>query len=95
MTDIDDVCYAVVILSWKVAPALAAGNAVVLKPSEFTPMTALFFAKLVREAGFPPGVFNIVNGYGHTVGQAIAEHPRIQKVCAQGFVVLVRDSVLS
>lgn len=72
--------FAVVMLSWKLAPALATGNTVVLKPSEFTPLTALFVAKLIQQAGFPPGVVNIVNGYGNTVGQAIAEHPHIEKV---------------
>ncbi|TFK26069.1 indole-3-acetaldehyde dehydrogenase [Coprinopsis marcescibilis] len=71
-------------LGWKVAPALATGNTVVLKPSEITPLTALRFADLVVEAGFPPGVVNIVNGYGHTVGQAIAEHPEISKVAFTG-----------
>ncbi|KAG2004229.1 aldehyde dehydrogenase [Coprinopsis cinerea AmutBmut pab1-1] len=71
-------------LTWKVAPALATGNTVVLKPSEVTPLTALRFADLVVEAGFPPGVVNIVNGYGHTVGAAIAEHPNIDKVAFTG-----------
>ena len=51
-------------LSWKLGPALAAGNTIVLKPSEFTPLTALLAAKLTQEAGFPPGVVNIINGYG-------------------------------
>ncbi|KAG5645864.1 hypothetical protein DXG03_005206 [Asterophora parasitica] len=71
-------------LSWKIGPALATGNTVVLKPSEVTPLTALRLADLVNEAGFPPGVLNIVNGYGHTVGQAIAEHPSIEKVAFTG-----------
>ncbi|KAJ7247046.1 aldehyde dehydrogenase [Mycena rebaudengoi] len=53
-------------LSWKVAPALATGNAIVMKPSEITPLSALKFAEIVAEAGFPPGVFNIVNGYAST-----------------------------
>ena len=78
-------------LAWKLAPALATGNAIVLKPSELTPLTALFVAKLIREAGFPPGVVNIVNGYGSTVGQAIAEHPHIGKVCASGILVRPRS----
>lgn len=67
-------------LSWKIGPALATGNAIVLKPSEFTPLSALLTAKLAKEAGFPPGVFNVVNGYGATVGAAIAEHMDIEKV---------------
>jgi len=69
---------------WKLAPALATGNTVVLKPSEVTPLTALRLADLIVEAGFPAGVVNIVNGYGHTVGQAIAEHPQIEKVAFTG-----------
>lgn len=70
----------VLMLSWKIGPALATGNAIILKPSEVTPLSALFIARLVNEAGFPPGVLNIVNGYGHTVGQAISEHMEIDKV---------------
>ena len=66
---------------WKIGPALATGCTIVLKPSEFTPLTALYMSKLIDEAGFPAGVFNLVNGYGQTVGQAIAEHPTIEKVC--------------
>ncbi|PPR03693.1 hypothetical protein CVT24_007414 [Panaeolus cyanescens] len=71
-------------LSWKVGPALATGNTIVLKPSELTPLTALKFAELVVEAGFPPGVVNIVNGYGPVAGQAISEHPKITKVAFTG-----------
>jgi len=71
-------------ISWKIGPALATGNTIVLKPSEITPLTALRLAGLVNEAGFPPGVLNIVNGYGHTVGQAISEHPVIEKVAFTG-----------
>lgn len=67
-------------MCWKIGPALATGNTIVLKPSEFTPLTALLAAKLIDEAGFPPGVVNVVNGYGDTVGQAIAEHMHIGKV---------------
>lgn len=51
-------------LTWKIAPALATGNTVILKPSELTPLTALRLADLINEAGFPPGVVNFVNGYG-------------------------------
>jgi len=58
--------------SWKVAPAIACGNTVVIKPDEKTPLSALYLAKLVVEAGFPPGVINIVTGYGATAGAAIA-----------------------
>ncbi|KAG6885010.1 hypothetical protein C0993_006535 [Termitomyces sp. T159_Od127] len=59
-------------------------------PSEITPLTALRFADLINEAGFPPGVVNIVNGYGHTVGQAIAEHPLIEKVAFTGSTLVGR-----
>ncbi|CCM06719.1 uncharacterized protein FIBRA_09010 [Fibroporia radiculosa] len=71
-------------LSLKIAPALATGNTVILKPSELTPLSALLFCTLIKEAGFPPGVINIVNGYGATAGQAISEHPHIGKVAFTG-----------
>ncbi|KAK7453555.1 hypothetical protein VKT23_011834 [Stygiomarasmius scandens] len=71
-------------LSFKLGPALATGNAVVLKPSEITPLTALKFAGLLNEAGFPPGVVNIVNGYGNTVGDALSHHPLIRKIAFTG-----------
>jgi len=74
----------------KIGPALATGNTIVLKPSEITPFTALKLADLINKAGFPPGVVNIVNGYGDTVGQAIAEHPLIQKVAFTGSTVTGR-----
>ena len=77
-------------ISWKFGPALAAGNCVVLKPSEFTPLTALLTAKLVHEAGFPPGVVNIINGYGSTVGEAISHHPHIEKVAFTGSTLVGR-----
>ncbi|KXN93302.1 Aldehyde dehydrogenase [Leucoagaricus sp. SymC.cos] len=70
--------------SWKLGPALATGNTVVLKPSEMTPLSALRIADLANEAGFPPGVINIVNGYGAAAGSAIAAHPKIQKVAFTG-----------
>ncbi|KAJ7650924.1 aldehyde dehydrogenase [Roridomyces roridus] len=77
-------------LCWKVAPALATGNCIVLKPSEMTPLSALKFASLVSEAGFPPGVVNVVNGYGTTVGQAISEHMDIAKVSFTGSTLVGR-----
>ena len=70
-------------LAWKVAPALAAGNTVVLKPAEYTPLTALAFAEICREAGLPPGVVNIVTGDGAT-GALIVEHPDIDKIAFTG-----------
>lgn len=72
------------ILSWKVAPALAAGCTIVLKPAEQTPLTALRFGELAQEAGIPKGVINIVTGFGETAGAAIAAHPAIDKVSFTG-----------
>ena len=72
------------LFTWKIAPALAAGNAVVAKPSEITPCTAALLGELSIEAGLPPGVLNIVHGRGPTVGQAIVEHPRIKAISFTG-----------
>ncbi|KAM6494578.1 aldehyde dehydrogenase [Amanita muscaria] len=76
--------FPIVMLCLKLAPALATGNTIVLKPSEITPFTALKVAEFITEAGFPPGTVNIVNGYGHTVGQAISEHLEIRKIAFTG-----------
>ena len=70
--------------SWKMAPALAAGNTIVLKPAEITPLTTLKIAELMREAGMPAGVVNILPGLGHVAGQYIAEHPDIAKIAFTG-----------
>ena len=70
--------------SWKLAPALAAGNTIVLKPAEITPLTTLKIAELMREAGMPAGVVNILPGLGHVAGQHIAEHPDIAKIAFTG-----------
>ncbi len=70
--------------AWKLAPALAAGNTVVLKPAEQTPVGAMELASLIQEAGFPEGVVNIVPGYGETAGAALASHPGIDKVAFTG-----------
>jgi acyl-CoA reductase-like NAD-dependent aldehyde dehydrogenase len=69
---------------WKIAPALACGNTVVLKPAEQTPLTALRFGEILLETGLPPGVVNIVTGFGETAGAAIAGHPDIDKVSFTG-----------
>ncbi|KAF1851636.1 putative aldehyde dehydrogenase [Cucurbitaria berberidis CBS 394.84] len=69
---------------WKLAPAIAAGNALIIKPPELCPLYAQKLAALVLEAGFPPGVVNILNGYGHQAGQAIAEHMSIRKLSFTG-----------
>lgn len=72
------------LFTWKIAPALAAGNCVVAKPSEVTPMTAFLLSKICIEAGLPPGVLNIVHGLGSTTGQAIVEHPKIKAISFTG-----------
>lgn len=70
--------------SWKMAPALAAGNCIVMKPAEITPLSSLKIAELMSEAGLPDGVVNIVPGLGHVAGQLIAEHPGIAKIAFTG-----------
>jgi aminomuconate-semialdehyde/2-hydroxymuconate-6-semialdehyde dehydrogenase len=72
------------LLTWKVAPALAAGNTVVAKPSEVTPMTAHLFAQLCNDAGLPPGVLNIVHGTGPKAGEAIVKHPTVTTISFTG-----------
>lgn len=76
--------YPVAMLSWKWAPALAAGCTLVLKPSEKTPLSALYIASLAKETGFPPGVVNVVNGYGPTAGTALVSHPDVAKIAFTG-----------
>ncbi|KAG8798912.1 aldehyde dehydrogenase (NAD(P)(+)) ald5, partial [Serendipita sp. 398] len=83
--------FPLLMLSWKLGPALATGNTVVLKPSELTPLSALRMCSLINEAGFPPGVVNIVTGYGNTVGAAIAEHPSLEKVAFTGSTLVGRS----
>src|ERR1700723_1538990 len=70
--------------AWKLAPALAAGCTIVLKPAEQTPLTALRFGELIQEAGIPDGVVNIVTGFGETAGAALAEHPDVDKIAFTG-----------
>ncbi|WP_026611301.1 aldehyde dehydrogenase [Methylocaldum szegediense] len=72
------------LFTWKVAPALAAGNTVVAKPSELTPMTAFYLSEICREAGLPPGVLNIVHGTGAKVGQSLVEHPNVEAISFTG-----------
>ena len=76
--------FPVMFCSWKMGPALAAGNTVVMKPAELTPMSALRIGELMNEVGFPAGVVNIIPGYGATAGQRIVEHPGIAKVSFTG-----------
>ncbi|KTT53723.1 betaine-aldehyde dehydrogenase [Pseudomonas oryzihabitans] len=78
--------YPIQIALWKSAPALAAGNAMIFKPSEVTPLTALKLAEIYTEAGLPDGVFNVVNGVGPEVGVALTEHPGIEKISFTGGV---------
>lgn len=78
--------YPVAMMAWKIGPALACGCTIVLKPAEQTPLSALYVASLVKEAGFPPGVLNVVNGYGPSAGAAIASHMDIDKVAFTGSV---------
>jgi aldehyde dehydrogenase (NAD+) len=75
--------FPLLMLAWKIAPALAAGNTVVLKPAEYTPLTALAFAEICAEAGLPPGVVNIVTGDGAT-GAALVAHPNVDKIAFTG-----------
>lgn len=76
--------FPLVMAGWKLAPALAAGNAVVLKPSELTPLSALHLARLAVEAGMPAGLFNVVQGDGPTTGDALCRHPDVAKITFTG-----------
>ncbi|XP_056236654.1 aldehyde dehydrogenase family 1 member A3 [Seriola aureovittata] len=76
--------FPLLMFTWKIAPALSCGNTVVIKPAEQTPLTALHVGSLIKEAGFPPGVVNIVPGFGPTAGAAIASHMDVDKVAFTG-----------
>jgi aldehyde dehydrogenase (NAD+) len=76
--------YPLAMAAWKLGPALACGNTIVLKPAEQTPLSILFLASLVPEAGFPPGVINIINGYGKEAGHALASHLDVDKIAFTG-----------
>ena len=76
--------FPLLMLAWKIGPALAAGCTIVLKPAEQTPLSALLVAELAAEVGFPKGVFNVVPGYGETAGARIASHPDVDKVAFTG-----------
>lgn len=82
--------FPLLMLAWKIAPALAAGNTVVLKPAETTPLTALLFAEIVQQADLPPGVVNIVTGAGAT-GAAVVRHPAVDKVAFTGSTAVGRE----
>jgi acyl-CoA reductase-like NAD-dependent aldehyde dehydrogenase len=83
------------IAAWKVAPALACGCSVVLKPSELTPLNALRFAEIAMEAGVPEGVLNVVTGYGATTGEALALHPDVDKISFTGSIATARKLLQS
>jgi aldehyde dehydrogenase (NAD+) len=76
--------FPLLMLAWKIAPALAMGNTVVLKPARYTPLTALKFAEIVQEIGLPPGVVNILTGEASQVGEAMVKHPDINKIAFTG-----------
>lgn len=76
--------YPLLMAAWKIAPALACGNTVVLKPSEWTPLTALVLAEVCKDAGVPPGVVNVVPGFGPVAGEALARHTDVNKVAFTG-----------
>jgi aldehyde dehydrogenase (NAD+) len=79
--------------SWKMGPALAAGNCVVLKPSELTPLSSLRIGELMRDVGFPPGVVNILPGYGASAGQRLVDHPDVGKIAFTGSTAVGRGVV--
>ncbi|MQA82160.1 MAG: aldehyde dehydrogenase family protein [Streptosporangiales bacterium] len=83
------------LMVWKLAPALAAGCTFVVKPSDYTPVSTLAFAELVEEAGFPPGVFNVVTGRGPASGKALAAHPDVDKVAFTGSTATGADVAAS
>lgn len=70
--------------TWRIAPALAAGNTIVLKPAEWSPLTATYLAVVLEEAGVPAGVFNVVHGFGETAGAALSRHPDVDLICFTG-----------
>ena len=76
--------YPLAMAAWKLGPALACGNTIVIKAAEQTPLSILYFANLIKQAGFPPGVVNILNGYGREAGAAIASHMDIDKIAFTG-----------
>lgn len=83
--------YPLAMAAWKLGPALACGNTVVLKAAEQTPLSILFLANLIKEAGFPPGVVNILNGHGRIAGTAIASHPNVDKIAFTGSTATGRE----
>ncbi len=85
--------YPLLMATWKFAPALAAGNCIILKPAEQTSLSALYLGQLAARAGFPPGVFNVVSGFGEEAGAALSEHPQVDKVGFTGSTEVARRIV--
>ncbi|KAK0389197.1 hypothetical protein NLU13_2772 [Sarocladium strictum] len=83
--------YPLSMAGWKLGPALCCGNTIVLKLAELTPLSMLYVGDLIREAGFPPGVINIVNGHGHVAGAALAEHEGVDKIAFTGSTKTGKD----
>jgi acyl-CoA reductase-like NAD-dependent aldehyde dehydrogenase len=83
--------FPILMCAWKLAPALACGNTVVLKPAEQTPLSALELADAAEKAGFPPGVLNVVNGFGPTAGRALVDHPLVAKIAFTGSTEVGRE----
>lgn len=81
--------------TWKISPAFATGNTVVIKAAEATPLSALKMCELIQEAGFPAGTINLVNGFGKTVGNAIANHMDVDKVAFTGSTATGRNILKS
>ncbi|KIK63993.1 hypothetical protein GYMLUDRAFT_241217 [Collybiopsis luxurians FD-317 M1] len=82
--------FPLLMMAWKIGPALATGNCIIMKPSEFTPLTAIRMCELIHRAGFPPGSFNLLTGYGHTVGSAMSNHMKIEKIAFTGSTLVGR-----
>ena len=83
--------YPLSMAAWKLGPALACGNTIVLKPAEQTPLSALILAQLITQAGFPPGVVNVINGLGAEAGSALVQHPLVDKVAFTGSTATARS----
>ena len=87
--------YPLLMAAWKIAPALACGCTLLLKPSEWTPLSALMLAEICKEAGLPPGVLNVLPGEGHTTGEMLARHPGIHKVAFTGSLPTARRLLMA
>src|SRR5437879_10059117 len=85
--------FPILLAAWKLAPALAAGNTIVLKPAEQTPLTALRLARIAEEAGLPPGVLNVVTGFGPTAGAALVDHPGVDKIAFTGSTAVGQETM--